>query len=452
MDQSIRKQTNYAPPAFQEAELSRRERLVRSVYRVTYIFITPFLSLLLLVMLPERNLLTTIATVNIAAVLPITFIANKMIDRGKMNAGVLLYILFIFQVLAVNTTIIEGISAVLIPASMVLIVLSGMMLTPHHSYFIAGVAALIYFARHILPPRSFPIFLDQGPLPQIYVTTLTIMAFIFSSVINQISVSDLRKALEDATYKLYQVNHQLERASERKSQFTARTSHELRTPLSSMIAFSDLALRDAYGPINDRLRNALGHVHNGAIHLKGIINDILDLGKIEAGELEIVNTPFKLRDVYSTLEGTIEAAISEKGLDFSLWVSPEMPEDLIGDEGRICQILMNLTSNAVKFTDEGSVQVKLTPYGSESWLIEVADTGPGIPSEEQENVFQAYRQLQRSKGEKKVKGTGHGLAITRNLVELMDGRLEMVSRIGEGTTFRVFFPLVIQEETETLPA
>jgi signal transduction histidine kinase len=265
-------------------------------------------------------------------------------------------------------------------------------------------------------------------------------------------VSDLRKALEDATYKLYKVNQQLEQASERKSQFTARTSHELRTPLSSMIAFSDLALRDAYGPINDRLRNAIGHVYHGAILLKGIINDILDLGKIEAGELEIEKAPFKLRDVYSTLEGTIEATISEKGLDFSLWVSPEMPEDLIGDEGRICQILMNLTSNAVKFTDEGSVQVKLTPYGSESWLIEVIDTGPGIPAQEQENVFQAYRQLQRSKDQKKVKGTGLGLAITRNLVELMDGRLEMVSTVGEGTTFRVFLPLVVQEESEALPA
>jgi signal transduction histidine kinase len=451
MDQIGNEQSTHRRAAFPEAGLARRERLVRSVYRVTYIFVTPFLSLLLLVMLPERNLLTTIAFLNIAAVLPITFVANKMIDYEKMNAGVLLYILFIFQVLAVNTTIIEGISEVLIPASMVLIVLSGMMLTPRHSYFVAGVAVVIYLSSQILPARSFPIFLDSGPLPQVYVTTLTIMAFIFSSVINQISVSDLRKALEDATYKLYKVNQNLETASERKSQFTARTSHELRTPLSSMIAFSDLALRDAYGPINDRLRNAIEHVYHGARHLKGIINDILDLGKIEAGQLEIEEAPFRLRDVYSTLEGTIEAAISEKGLDFSLWVSPEMPEVLIGDEGRICQILMNLTSNAVKFTDHGSVQVKLSPHGYEYWLLEVEDTGPGIPLEEHENVFRAYRQLEHPKGGKKVKGTGLGLAITRNLIQLMGGQLEMVSKVGEGTTFRVLLPLVVPEESETLP-
>lgn len=451
MDQLRVERSGYDYPAFLEAEAARRERLVRSVYRVTYLFVSPFLSLLLLVMLPERNLLTTIATLNIAAVLPVTFIANKMIDYGKMNAGVLFYILFILQVLAVNTTIIEGISAVLIPSSMVLIVLSGMMLAPRHSYFIAGVAALIYFASRMLPPRSFPIYLDQGPLPQVYVTTLTIMAFIFSAVINQISVSDLRKALEDATYKLYKVNQKLEKASERKSQFTARTSHELRTPLSSMIAFSDLALRDAYGPINDRLRNALMHVHHGALRLKSIINDILDLGKIESGELEIEEAPFKLRDILSTLEGTIEATVAEKGLDFSLWVSPEMPQVLVGDEGRICQILMNLASNAVKFTDEGSVQVKVSPYGSEYWLIEVIDSGPGIPLEEQQNVFQAYRQLQRPKGEKKVKGTGLGLAITRNLVQLMDGRLEMVSKVGHGTKFSVYLPLIVHEETEEVP-
>jgi signal transduction histidine kinase len=273
------------------------------------------------------------------------------------------------------------------------------------------------------------------------------MAFIFVAVLNQISVRGLKQALNDATYKLYQINHELEKASERKSRFTARTSHELRTPLSAMISFTDLALRNAYGPINDRLKNALEHVLQGALHLKGIINDILDLGKIEAGELEIQEAVISIDDVICTLEGTVRNAIEEKNLDYALSISPDFPDEIIGDEGRLCQILVNLTSNAVKFTDKGSVHVRLTLKTSSRWIIEVTDTGPGIPTEEYENIFQAYRQLQRSNGGSKVKGTGLGLAITKNLVELMGGTLEMKSKVGEGTTFTVELPLKRPEAT-----
>jgi signal transduction histidine kinase len=213
-----------------------------------------------------------------------------------------------------------------------------------------------------------------------------------------------------------------------------------------MISFTDLALRNAYGPINARLRNALEHIYNGTLHLKGIINDILDLGKIESGELEIHRSEFEIDALVSTVEASIQSIVEEKALDFSFWISPEMPRILLGDEGRINQILMNLTSNAVKFTDEGSVNVKLAPCGEGYWSIEVKDTGPGIPEDQYEAVFQAYRQVQRTNGAKKVKGTGLGLAITRNLAELMGGRLEFESAINEGTTFLVILPLSIPDE------
>jgi signal transduction histidine kinase len=433
---------------FQEVEQARQERLVRSVYRVTLAFITPFLSLLLFAMLPERNTLTTITVLNIAGVIPITLLANKLIDFGKMKLGVLIYIVFVFQVLAVNTTIIEGIFPILIPASMILIVLSGMMLSPRQSYLVSAIAGTVYIGTRFFPKGTFPVFVDPKPWPLVYVSTATIMAFIFAAVLNQISVRGLKQALNDATYKLYQINRELEKASERKSRFTSRTSHELRTPLSAMISFTDLALRNAYGPINDRLRNALEHVIQGALHLKGIINDILDLGKIEAGELEIQESVINIDDVICTLEGTIRNAIEEKNLDYSLWVSPDFPDEMIGDEGRICQILVNLTSNAVKFTDKGSIHVRVALKGFSLWSIEVADTGPGIPTEEYENIFQAYRQLQGANSGSKVKGTGLGLAITKNLVELMGGTLEVKSKVGEGTTFTVILPLKRPEETE----
>jgi signal transduction histidine kinase len=124
-----------------------------------------------------------------------------------------------------------------------------------------------------------------------------------------------------------------------------------------------------------------------------------------------------------------------------------MPKVLFGDEGRINQVLMNLTSNAVKFTDEGSVSVKIAPYGRKYWSIEVKDTGPGIPEDQYEAVFQAYRQVHRTNGAKKVKGTGLGLAITRNLAELMGGWLEFESSVDNGTTFLVILPLSIPDTT-----
>lgn len=439
------KLTKAVRSSFYEVEQARRERLVRSVYRVTLGFVAPFISLLLVVMLPEGDLLTTIAFINIAGIIPVCLLANKIIDYDRMDLGILIYVIYLLYVLTLNTTILQGISDVLIPGSMLLIVLSGMMLSPKHSFLVATIAAGLYIGTRLLPEGFFPSFVDPGPWPRVYVTSLTIMAFIFVAVINQISFRDLRQSLDEATFKLVNINKQLEVASERKSRFTARTSHELRTPLSALIAFSDLALRGAYGPINDRLRNALEHVLHSARHLKNIINDILDLTKIEAGELEIVESAFELREIVATMEATIQNSVVEKELDFNVSISPEMPEVIIGDEGRICQILVNLTSNAVKFTDEGSVEVKIALSKPDFWSIEVSDTGPGIPRDQYETIFQAYRQLQRSKSETKVKGTGLGLAITRNLVQMMGGELVIDSKVGVGTSFTVELPLNIHE-------
>ena len=430
-------------PTFHEVEEARRERLVRSVYKITLAFIAPFLSFLIVVMLPGGNTITLFAFLNVAGVIPVVFIAYKLIDYGRTKLGVGLYVLYLMLLLTVNTTILQGISAIIIPGSVLLIVLTGMMVGPRHGFWVAAVASMLYLVTKIIPEGFFPVYIDPGPWPTVYVSSLTIMAFIFIAVVNQISVGDLRKALDDATYKLYQINQRLEKASERKSQFTARTSHELRTPLSSMIAFTDLALRGAYGPFNDRLRNALEHIYNGARNLKVIINDILDLGKIEAGELEIHAAEFEISSLLSPVQTSVQSIVDEKDLDFSISISSELPESLIGDEGRINQILTNLASNAVKFTDEGSVSVRIGLYDQMHWSIEVEDTGPGIPDDQLDAVFQAYRQVQRINGAKKVKGTGLGLAITRNLAELMGGRLELESEVGEGSRFLVILPLVV---------
>jgi len=284
------------------------------------------------------------------------------------------------------------------------------------------------------------------PLPEpwayVVVLAIVIMSFFFVALTNQLSTEDLRKALDDATVRLVETNHKLEHASEMKSQFTARTSHELRTPLSAMIVFTDLALREAYGPLNAKLRNALEHVITSARHLKNIINDILDLSKIEAGELEICEECVELRSLLITSEGVCLDAHQENGLECSVVLAADMPSHIMGDESRLTQILLNLIGNAVKFTEEGEVEVRMERNGQDSWRILVRDTGPGIPEDQFENIFQAYRQLDGAGRQARAKGTGLGLAITRHLVKMMGGEIHVRSELGSGTTFEVLLPLI----------
>jgi signal transduction histidine kinase len=226
-----------------------------------------------------------------------------------------------------------------------------------------------------------------------------------------------------------------------KSQFTARTSHELRTPLSAIIAFTDLALHDSYGVLGDKLRESLTHVFTSARHLKDVINDLLDLSKIEAGQLDIVDQPFPLARVVSTVESSAAAVAAEKGLRWDLFVDPKMPAMLKGDASRIDQVVVNLAGNAVKFTDKGEVTVRIEPAGSDRWQIRVRDTGAGIPEDQFESIFEAYRQLTNGSANTKTKGTGLGLAITRHLVRLMGGTIRVESTLGKGSTFTVELPL-----------
>jgi signal transduction histidine kinase len=277
------------------------------------------------------------------------------------------------------------------------------------------------------------------------------MTFLVAALFMYFMTNDLRKALTEATYELTEANIRLEEASEMKSQFTARTSHELRTPLSAIIVFTDLALRDAYGPLNERLRNGLEHVITSARHLKSIIDDILDLSKIEAGELEIEHEAFRLEEAVRTVEGVCEETVVDKNLEYSVWVSPEMPRYIFGDRHRITQIMLNLTSNAIKFTEQGEIKVRIEPVNRRAWTIVVSDTGPGIPEDQLERIFQAYRQLDHSKRGQSYKGTGLGLAIARNLAQLMGGSLVVGSDLGKGTTFTVTLPLEVAEELSSIP-
>ncbi len=430
---------------YEEIETARRGRMVIAVCNAGILFSIPLIVVSTIVMLPQFSPSMALVYGLCVGIIPVNYLAKRIAISGKPDFGSYVFVIYFLILLAINSVVLDGIYLMLVPGYLLLLVVTGMILPPARGYSMAMLASSMYLVVTIvLSYVESPVRLPISAI-ELLVTFLGVLTFIFVVFINQLTTQDLRKALDNATYDLVEMNKKLELASERKSQFTARTSHELRTPLSAIIVFSDLALRDAYGPLNGKLRHALEHVSNSAKHLKTIINDILDLSKIEAGEMEIFEEPFELMDLVHTLESSCLQIAEEKNLSSSVWVSPEMPERLIGDDDRLTQVLLNLTGNAIKFTEEGEVEVRIEPYGKSEWRMIVRDTGPGIPEDQFATVFKAYRQLDRTASPSKVKGTGLGLAIASNLVHMMGGDIEVESDLGVGSTFTVILPLRLPE-------
>jgi signal transduction histidine kinase len=229
-------------------------------------------------------------------------------------------------------------------------------------------------------------------------------------------------------------------ANRLKDEFLATMSHELRTPLNSIIGFTGIILSGMRGEVDDTARNLIKRIKDSGHHLLSLINDILDIAKIEAGRLEIVSAPIVLRDVVARWHSQMEVLAKQKNLAFEVTIDPKLPDQVYGDEERITQIATNLLSNAFKFTDKGSVKLNLYQKDLYTWALQVSDTGIGIPPHALEYIFDEFRQVdgttQRAYG-----GTGLGLAIVRKLCIAMGGRIQVTSTLGEGSTFTATLPL-----------
>ncbi len=248
-------------------------------------------------------------------------------------------------------------------------------------------------------------------------------------------------ARNDAEIALAQAKDAAEAASRSKSEFLANMSHELRTPMNGVIGMIELARMNALDGESDEL---LKIARNSAESLLAILNDILDVSKIEAGKLSIDNTPFEFAELTREVLRLMEPLINEKGLSHSLTFPADLPETLIGDPLRIRQVLLNLIGNAIKFTRQGSVavDVKIVAKNSAGLTLSIAisDTGIGIPNDRLDAIFHAFTQADGSTT-RHFGGTGLGLTISSQLVELMGGKLSVESQEGQGSTFRFTLPL-----------
>jgi len=243
--------------------------------------------------------------------------------------------------------------------------------------------------------------------------------------------------LEEKTEELKSANLKLQELDRLKSMFIASMSHELRTPLNSIIGFTGIILQGISGKITGNQRKELTMVKNSAHHLLALINDVIDVSKIEAGKVELFIEEFNLTDLIQGVKESFKVAADEKNLKLPL----EMPERLIikSDERRTKQVIMNLVSNAVKFTDRGEIKIKVKKK-DERVKVSVADTGIGIKKEDMEKLFKQFSRIY-VEGKPVTEGTGLGLYLSKKIVVLLGGQLKAESEFGKGSVFTLTLPV-----------
>jgi signal transduction histidine kinase len=254
---------------------------------------------------------------------------------------------------------------------------------------------------------------------------------------------ELYDAQRRAAHQLRELNAELEQASRAKSNFLASMSHELRTPMNAILGFTEMIHDGLYGEIPPEIQEPVSDIHTCGKQLLGLINNVLDLSKIEAGHMELALGEYVVEDIVSTVKGSLRSLAATKGLDFVTTVSPDLPLAL-GDGKRITQCLMNLAGNALKFTREGRVELRVEREG-EHLRFAVADTGIGIPADQIDGIFEEFRQADATVS-RDFGGTGLGLSITRKLVELHGGRIWVESLPGKGSTFFFSIPVRVAKE------
>jgi signal transduction histidine kinase len=248
------------------------------------------------------------------------------------------------------------------------------------------------------------------------------------------------KELHDREQSLVEARALAEGASRHKSQFLANMSHELRTPMNAILGYTELLLDNIYGELPEKMRNVLIRVQSNGKHLLGLINDVLDLSKIEAGQLALSVSDYSIKDVVLAVFSAVQPLAEAKGLLLTVQLPPELPTAK-GDERRITQVLLNLVGNAIKFTDKGRVSINVSS-SPECLTVAVCDTGPGIAKSNQTKIFEEFQQADSSTTKEKG-GTGLGLAISRRIIEMHKGQLKVESVLDQGSTFFFTIPVTV---------
>jgi len=332
------------------------------------------------------------------------------------------------------------------------IVFTGLVDRPVASLYMAAECFVIYLVAIVL----FPSFRDGGPLKLVldslfvagYLAMIGMISFSAKRTLDSLTEERMRSsvALEKANAQLRLRMIDLARSDRYKSEFLHMVSHELRTPLNSIIGFSELMLKGLEGPVSPAQREDLESIHRSGKYLLAIVNDILDMAKIQSGDLRLNPERCDVTSLARESAEVLVPAYASKGLSLEIsgpsgGTTPAVVE---ADPARVRQVFFNLLSNAVKFTDHGGVRVTLN-HEDDRVICAVSDTGRGIPSDRIEEVFDPFKQVDSTLNRKHT-GTGLGLPIAKRLVELHGGNIRVRSQVGRGTTFEFSLPKMLPAE------
>jgi two-component system sensor histidine kinase BarA len=310
----------------------------------------------------------------------------------------------------------------------------------------------------------------DAPLPPISSNEIGHLTSSFGAMVNQLrrSFETLENRVAERTTELTKSNNQLQReieergkvevelivardkalkASRLKTELLAKVSHELRTPLGAILGYAELLHEGMYGSLTSKQETPTQKIINSAYYLSGMVNDLLDQAQLEAGKLKLNPGAFAPVEIVTDALSKMDVLAQSKGLTLASELAPNLPATLSSDATRLQQILVNLTSNAIKFTTTGSVKVQVYCPDADHWAMRVSDTGPGIPPEAHKLIFEPFGQVDGSMT-RKHSGTGLGLSIVQHLVNLMGGQITLDSEVGRGSIFTVTLPLIpVQEKT-----
>jgi signal transduction histidine kinase len=283
----------------------------------------------------------------------------------------------------------------------------------------------------------------------LFVATLVFTGLVLSAVLRQLerAMGELESRVSQRTAQLEEARAVAERANEAKSQFLANMSHELRTPLNSLLILARLLADNHGGNLNPKQIKFAQTIRESGEDLLALINDLLDLAKIESGAVIALNVaPVTFRELRDDLERTFRQVANDKRLEFSIMLDTTLPPELRTDAGRLKQVLKNLLANAFKFTANGAVTLRIAPEAGGRVAFAIGDTGIGIAPDKQEMIFEAFRQADGSTS-RLYGGTGLGLSISRELTRLLGGELRLASTPGQGSTFTLILPLLDRRAT-----
>ena len=294
----------------------------------------------------------------------------------------------------------------------------------------------------------------NAPLPPVSKDEIGQLTKNFGIMVNQLKsllatldqrIKERTAALAAANEQLRQAKESAEAANQAKDEFMAVVSHELRTPLNAILGYTEMIQLGILGPVSEKQQQTLARIITNSDKLTDLIASLLDQARLASGRIEVDMKPFSPAELIDYLNSVFSLQAEEKGLTLTSYVAPDMPPAIIGDLKRLQDILTNLAGNAIKFTQQGSVTVKIFQPDDAHWAIQILDTGPGISDQDQAYIFDPFRQVDGSLT-REHGGVGLGLSIVKKLTILMDGEILLESELGQGTTFTVVLPLIPVKE------